>query len=241
MPVARPAKPAKTTARPNKARAARRAAAPATTARRRSPPKRRGEGADRRAEILAATRRLLLAEGPEGVSMRKVAAAVGVSSTAVYLYFREKDELLDAICYDVFDRIVPALESLMAAPGDPLDRLRLGLQLYLRFGLQHPDEYRAVFLTRRPNNGWDHLAPLHHVDRWGNPRVNTFMFLVEGLRRCVEAGRIRDGDLTLMAEVVLGAQHGLLALLLNAPEQKWSDTDALVEANVELILRGLAP
>ncbi|MFO0632747.1 MAG: TetR/AcrR family transcriptional regulator [Nannocystaceae bacterium] len=238
MPAVRRAKPAKTPPRP-----ATRAVRPggAQPAGARGPPKRRGEGADRRAEILAAAKRLLLAEGPEGVSMRKVAAAVGISSTAVYLYFREKDELLDAICYDVFDRIVPALESLMAAPGDPLDRLRLGLQLYLRFGLQHPDEYRAVFLTRRPNNGWDHLAPLHHVDRWGNPRVNTFMFLVEGLRRCVEAGRIRDGDLTLMAEVVLGAQHGLLALLLNAPEQKWSDVDALVDANVELILRGLAP
>jgi hypothetical protein len=67
------------------------------------------------------------------------------------------------------------------------------------------------------------------------------MYLVEGLRRCQEAGQIRTGDLLTMAETVLAAQHGLLALLILSPEQKWAEPDILIEQNVELILRGLAP
>lgn len=208
---------------------------------RKSVRKARGQGGDRKDEILAAATALLVAEGYEGVSMRKVAAAVGISSTALYLYFKEKDELLDTICHQVFAQIVPGIEALLARDDEPIVLLREGLRAYLRFGLANPDQYRVVFLTRRPRDDWDHRAPLHHVDRWGQPRVNTFMYLVEGLRRCMEAGQIRQGDLMSMAETVLAAQHGLLALLILSPEQKWSSPEVLIEQNVELILRGLAP
>jgi len=205
--------------------------------------KRRGEGQDRRDEIVDAATALLVAGGYEGVSMRKVAAAVGISSTALYLYFKEKDELLDTVCYRVFSPIAPVLDALLASEGEgePIEQLRQGLTMYLRFGLANPDQYRIVFLTKRPRDNWNHLDPLHHVDRWGQPRVNTFMYLVEGLRRCMEAGQVREADLIATAETVLAAQHGLLALLILSPQQKWSDTDLLVQHNVELILRGLAP
>jgi AcrR family transcriptional regulator len=213
-------------------------------ARKRSAPKtvrkRRGEGADRRDEIVDAATALLVSEGYEGVSMRKVAAAVGISSTALYLYFAEKDELLDTVCYRVFDQIAPALDALLASDHPPLERLRMGLLMYLRFGLANPDQYRIVFLTKRPRDNWNHLDPLHHIDRWGHPRVNTFMYLVEGLRRCMEDGVIRKADLIATAESVLAAQHGLLALFILSPEQKWTDPELLVQQHVDMIIRGLA-
>jgi len=201
----------------------------------------RGEGAVRRDEILAAAKSILLEEGYEGVSIRKVAARIGISSTAIYLYFREKDELLDTICHDVFAALTPAMDALLASPEPPLDRLRRGLEGYLRFCLAHPDEYRIVFLTHRPNPGWDHLSPLRYVDRWGHQRTNTFAYLVEGLRQAMEAGAIRQADPITIAETVLAAQHGLLALLILAPEQHWQPHDVLIRENVELIVRGLVP
>ena len=203
--------------------------------------KARGEGAVRREEILAAAKAILLAEGYEGVSIRKVAARIGISSTAIYLYFKEKDELLDTICHDVFAALVEPMDALLAGAEPPIDRLRIGLTAYLHFCLAHPDEYRVVFLTRRANNGWDHRAPLRYVDRWGHARVNTFMFLVEGLRQAIDAGQLRSGDPLTMAETVLAAQHGLLALLILSPEQHWQPRELLIHENVELILRGLAP
>lgn len=208
---------------------------------RRSPQKKRGAGGERREEILAAAKALLLAEGYDGFSMRKVAAAVGISSTALYLYFKEKDELLDEICQRVFTSMAPELGALLADDASPIERLRKGLILYVHFGLAHPDEYRVVFLTRREGDAWDHRAPLQYVDRWGYPRINTFMFLVEGLRQCIAAGQVRDDDVWVMAESVLAAQHGLLALLILAPGQKWTDAATIVPAHVDMIVRGLAP
>lgn len=196
---------------------------------------------DRREQILEAAKAILVEEGYDGLSMRRVAARVGISSTALYLYFKEKEELLDTVCHRVFERLVPKMFELIAKDDDPLQLLREGLRLYISFGLQHPDEYRIVFLTRRPTESWDHLAPLQYVDRWGQERVNTFMFLIEGLRRCQVAGRIRAGDLKVMGETVLAGMHGLLALLILSPKQEWSAPEILIDAQVELIVRGLRP
>lgn len=55
--------------------------------------KARGEGHERRAEILAAAQRLFVEYGYEGATIRKIADAVGLSSTALYLHFRKKDEI----------------------------------------------------------------------------------------------------------------------------------------------------
>jgi AcrR family transcriptional regulator len=195
----------------------------------------------RRDEIIEAAARLLIEQGFDAVSMRKIAAEVGLSSTALYLYFREKDELLDAVCELPFVPLAPQLAALLEVDAPVEEKLRIGLTMYLRAGLANPDHYRVSFLTRRSKSGWDHRAPLDYVDRWGHPRVNTFMYLVQGLRMGQEAGIVRHGDLMVLAESVLAAQHGLLALYILAPDQQWSDPDRLIATHVDMILRGLRP
>lgn len=212
---------------------ARRGAAPRRTA--------HEPAVSRRDEIIAAAARLLIEQGYDAVSMRKIAAEVGLSSTALYLYFREKDELLDAVCELPFAPLAPQLAALLVTDATVEEKLRLGLTMYLRAGLANPDHYRVSFLTRRTKSGWDHRAPLQYTDRWGQPRVNTFMYLVEGLRMGQHAGVVRDGDLMVLAESVLAAQHGLLALFILAPDQQWSDPERLIAEHVEMILRGLRP
>lgn len=218
--------------------------APTTArARRGAAPKRavRNPVVSRREEIIEAAARLLIEQGDDGVSMRKIAAEVGLSSTALYLYFSEKDELLDAVCELPFAQLAPHLAALLELETSVEDKLRIGLTMYLRAGLANPDHYRISFLTRRSKMGWDHRATLDYVDRWGHPRINTFMYLVEGLRMGQEAGVVRGGDLMVLAESVLAAQHGLLALLILAPDQQWSDPELLIAQNVDMILRGLRP
>ena len=60
--------------------------------------KAKGDGHLRRDEILEAAERIFVAEGYEGATIRKIADEVGVSSTALYMHFRDKDEILHEIC-----------------------------------------------------------------------------------------------------------------------------------------------
>ena len=66
----------------------------------------KGDGHLRRGEILAAAERIFIAEGYSGATIRKIADAVGVSSTALYMHFRDKDQILMEISNDAIERLL---------------------------------------------------------------------------------------------------------------------------------------
>src|SRR5437870_13726763 len=87
---------------------------------------RRKEGV--REEILDAARTLFVKEGYEHVSMRKIAEKVEYAPGTIYLYFRDKAEILDRICEETFARLAIRLEAISRDQADPLDCLRRGLR-----------------------------------------------------------------------------------------------------------------
>src|SRR6202020_2716539 len=126
----------------------------------------RGQGSSRRGEILDAAKQLFLTDGFERATIRKIAATVGVSAAALYLYFPDKDAILRAIAESTFETLLAALEESQRQADTDLQRLRAGLRAYVAFGLAHPDEYRLTFLAKmmascgpgRPADACDHVA-----------------------------------------------------------------------------------
>ena len=74
----------------------------------RSGRKAKGEGHSRRGEILSAAERIFVERGYEGATIRKIADEVGLSSTALYMHFADKGEILQEICRDAFGRLIAA-------------------------------------------------------------------------------------------------------------------------------------
>jgi len=76
-----------------------------------------------REEILELSASLFARHGYEGVSMRDVAAAVGLTQAALYYHFSDKDQLyLDAVAYE-FGKRKAALKDMLAGNGTPWERL----------------------------------------------------------------------------------------------------------------------
>lgn len=205
---------------------------------RRSERKPRGQGASRRGEILDAAKHLFLTDGYEHATIRKIAAAVGVSSAALYLYFPDKDAILQAIAESTFDSLLAELQASQQPDLPPLDRLRAGLRAYVAFGLAHPDEYRLTFLAKmiapsgpgRPCRDQDVPAADH-----------SFAILHDSIATLMQAGVFRAGDATLAAEAVWASLHGVTALLLDQVEHIESDHEALIAGVIDLAIRGLMP
>src|SRR5437868_12947653 len=84
--------------------------------------KRRGEGHTRRDEIIQAAKELFLEEGYEATTIRRIADRVGISAPALYLYFRDKEALLLALCDQTFEHLVDAIDELEKTVPDPLER-----------------------------------------------------------------------------------------------------------------------
>jgi AcrR family transcriptional regulator len=120
------------------------------TATRRSARKPKGDGHLRRAEILEAAERIFVAEGYEGATIRKIADEVGVSSTALYMHFPDKGCILLEISERTITQLLERNAEIAAKPMDAANRVKLMLDSYMRWGLEHPNAYQLVFSTVTP-------------------------------------------------------------------------------------------
>jgi AcrR family transcriptional regulator len=120
--------------------------ASATRTRKRNP---RGEGERLRAALMEATVELLLETGStDQVSIRAVTSRAGVSPTALYLHFADKQELLRAVCDEAFEELIAFLGQAAASQdGDARDQLEAMGAAYLAFAHQRPALYRVLFAT----------------------------------------------------------------------------------------------
>src|SRR5512143_3399030 len=135
-----------------------------------------------RERILAEARDLFLDSGAGGVTMRGLAARIGVTPMALYRHFDNRDELLAAIVAHGHATFLRYLNRALAEPT-PAARLRAAGDQYLAFALDHPRSYAVMFMehvapkaTRRPQT-WEDAA--------------TFRFLVDRIRDCGAAGALR--------------------------------------------------
>ena len=195
----------------------------------------RGQGPSRRGEILGAAKRLFVEEGFERATMRRIAATIGVSGAALYVYFPDKLAILHAIAEETFAELLATLEASQRVDLPPLARFRAGLMAYIAFGRARPDEYRLTFQSKmmsRPSPG-PGCADIEAADR-------SFAILERGVMETMEAGIFEPRPSSLVAEALWACVHGVTALLLDHHEHLESDPEALAAAVVDTALRGLA-
>jgi AcrR family transcriptional regulator len=194
--------------------------------------------AERRHAILAAAKEIFLAEGYEATTMRRIADALGVTPTTLYLHFPDKAALLTEICNDSFAQLAAefARPEIVQAPAP--ETLRRLLDVYVGFGLAHPREYRLLFMTELPPHVGGHRPRPERGDASLDNGQLAFATLETLVRRLVADGAFRDSDPVAMAEAIWAAAHGLVSLLIAMPHFPWSDRPGLVQSVLEMVLRG---
>jgi len=195
--------------------------------------KAKGDGHLRRIEILEAAERIFVAEGYEGATIRKIADEVGVSSTALYMHFRDKDEILHEICLQAMQALLEQNSEIAARPADAVTRLQLMLEAYVAMGLDHPNAYRLVFCS--PPSPGDRPTQV----ATGEIGAQCYARYSGVVREIEAAGRLRDADADTAALVLWTACHGLVAMMISRPNMKWGPAKTLTKLMVEGLLHGL--
>ena len=100
---------------------------------------------DLRAACLRSARELLQEDGSAGLSMRAVARRAGVSPTAPYRHFADREALLSAVAADGYRDLAGYLSAAHPEPRTPDDLAAVAIA-YVRFALDHPALFRAMFV-----------------------------------------------------------------------------------------------
>ena len=198
----------------------------------RSQRKPKGEGHARRAEILAAAERIFVEHGYEGATIRTIADEVGLSSTALYMHFTEKGEILHEICRQAFGALLEINQAIVTEPGGPEQRLRRMMSAYIDFGFANPNAYRLIYMTR----------PVELQQGAQSAAQELGYTLYRSFEEVVDAvgadGRLR-GDARTTAQALWAGCHGVVSLVITKPYFDWVDRETLAKTLLDALFSGL--
>ena len=193
-----------------------------------------------RRALLDASIPLLREGGPEALTLRAVARAAGVSQTAPYRHFADRAALVAAVAEDGFRRLHARLVDAATAPARTLGTkpttARGGLQAialaYVRFGLDHPDEYRVMF-------GGELGRGARQKE---SAREQVFEFLHGGIRMLQGQKLVGAGDSYGMALTSWALVHGLVMLAIDGQlsGRTAPTAEGLALQATELLMFGMA-
>lgn len=195
-----------------------------------------------RRAILEAAIKLFEREGYEGFSLRQVAEAIGYTPTTIYLYFKDKDDLLFAVCQQGFAEFTQTLERTYRQHTDPRERLRALAWSYLDFGLSHPLHYQTMFMRR---SEWMLRATPSAEGGPGKSKPDSYTIFMNAVIEAMRTGKLRMGDPVETTNLLWSGVHGIvsLALGMKGVVPRWDEASVrrLMEHYLEMIDRGLGP
>ena len=204
--------------------------------------KRRGEGHTRRDEILIAAKELFLREGYEATTIRRIADVVGVSAPALYLYFKDKDAIMLALCDQTFASLIELMEGMEKQKLAPIERLRRCGAAYIHFALEHAREYWLTFMsgnTPEAVRKRGHKPDTFDPEAPGSQGAIAFAKLMAIFRDIENSGLQLNYPVDTAAELVWMSLHGLVAALINNPDFPWTRRDMLIEGMLDMAIRGV--
>ena len=185
-----------------------------------------------RRQILSAARELFVNEGYENVSMRKIADKIEYSPTTIYLYFKDKADLLDSVCKETLLSLLNTLELLKRDKSDPVEVLRKSGKAYVEFGLKYPQDYKLTFVVRPQFQKGLGLQE-------GSVGERVFDYLRAMVSECIRQERFRQADVEITGQALWSAVHGVTLLLIDFPDFPWTDKDKLIDTVIQTMIEGL--
>jgi AcrR family transcriptional regulator len=201
--------------------------------------RREREKLETRDKILDAARELFIAEGYDGVSMRRVAERIEYSPTAIYVHFADKEQLFRELCQADFARLASVFQDFANLPN-PIERIKRIGSAYIEFGRLFPNHYKLMFMTPHPLAELDERA----CEIKGNPEVDAYAFLKLSVQQAIDAGVFRDElkDTELLSQTLWAAVHGVISLEIAKHSDAWVDwrpIEQRAQLMLDATLRGL--
>lgn len=161
-----------------------------------------------RQTLLLAAAEMISENGIESLSLRKLAEMVGVSRTAAYHYFQDKNDLLCAIAANGFRRWQMSLNQLESNSLPERDKFEQYILGYIAFATNNPEEYELMFgrCIWKQSKCTQELQDISHA---------TFQHQVEMISHWQSTGLVIGDNPLRSAQIIWGTLHGIAKLFID--------------------------
>ncbi|SEW41012.1 DNA-binding transcriptional regulator, AcrR family [Chitinophaga arvensicola] len=164
------------------------------------------EKAEMRRRIVDVAVKMIVEEGYEKVSIRNIADKIEYSPATIYLYYKDKDQLLYDVQTEAFATLAKDFLQ-KVTHTDPFKRLEQLAHAYLDFSRNHPELYDLMFIIKAPMNA------LVEKEKWenGDPAYDGLYHLMQ---ECIDKKVVKFKDATIGTLSVWAFAHGFVSLHL---------------------------
>ncbi len=185
--------------------------------------------------LLQAATLIIREAGVDGLSMRKLADRVGVSRTAPYHHFRDKQALLSELALKGFRQYSQQIDTLFADPLlDGVQQLEQFVRLYLKFALDNPELYNLMF----GQTLWKSGAPSEALRTEAHTAFRDFVKRVAGWQQ--QAVLPAGAEALRFAQVAWSTLHGLCRLVNDGIYVEASSIDEICATVLSLFRQQLS-
>ena len=179
--------------------------------------------------ILSAACDIYLQEGYKGMSMRKVAQKAGISPTAIYRHYENKEALHHQVLREGFRTFDSYLQASLAGKS-ALARLNMAAERFFAFATEQKKYYEILFLTM------DHTVEHTIKGALFKDATISQKFMVDRVRDCMLDGTLKDDDPEEVATLLLATCNGFFGMYVS---KKKSDTVAEMKAKYQRMYQRL--
>jgi len=162
---------------------------------------------DLRTVILEAAKKLFVQEGYEATSIRKIAKEIGFSPTTIYLYYKDKGDIVYTLHQVGFGILKERFFPLMSV-DNPFERLKALGKVYIQFALSNPEYYQVMFMMKEPLS---FLNSQVEDNVWVEGEL-VIEILKKTIEECQEIGYFKGLDPVAVTIQAWSAVHGLVSL-----------------------------
>jgi AcrR family transcriptional regulator len=156
---------------------------------------------------------------------------------AIYLYFKDRDDLVFSVCEQLMEGLVRELQQVVNDTKDPLTALKIGLRRYIEFGVRHAEHYAATFMIPHRHSPDIDLQ----YKRPESMSMQAFAFLPKLVGECVRLKKLRKVDVEVTSRALWAGIHGMTSLLIAIPTFEWGNKDRVIDQLITMMLDGLKP
>ncbi len=147
--------------------------------------------------ILETANSLFQQQGIEHVSIRNIAYEIEYSPATIYLYFKDKDEILFYLTNSFLEEFEDKLKEFNFIK-DHFSRLKNISQSWLDYAIHNPGKYQMIFMTN------DKLQD-----------ISLYQYLNESVTQCIHANQLQRMPTTEASSIIISFLHGMSALVIN--------------------------
>lgn len=158
-------------------------------------------------KILESAKKLFLELGYEKTSIRGIAEEIEYSPATIYLYFKDKNELLFSLHQEAFVEFGKTFEQVAHLPTAFEKLIQLGHE-YLKFAFANPELYELMFLLTAP------METLEMRDDVWEDGKNVYVALEQLVAQCQTEGHFKGADVSELSMMIWATVHGLVTIQL---------------------------